>query len=293
MTLRTFWARLGGALCLLLVLAACGVPATASPSTNDQTPSTPTPDTTRPDATTPPATTPDVSTTPDLPDGSWQLIEYGPAGTPIAVVPGSNVTITLDPDGKISGNASCNSYFGSYTLDGQSITISGVGSTEMACADEKLMQQEAAYLAALQAATGIGLAGDTLTIDYAGGQLRFSKVVPPATSPLEGTNWQLKSFINGDSVSSTVAGSTVTAVFADGKISGSAGCNQYNAEYTLTDQTLAVSPIVTTRMACEDALMGQEQQFTDALGTATGLLIDGNQLRLDYPGGALVFRAAN
>jgi heat shock protein HslJ len=163
----------------------------------------------------------------------------------------------------------------------------------MACTDDKLMQQEAAYLAALQAATALHQDGDKLTIDYAGGTLHFTRMVTDAASPLESTNWQLETFINGDSASSTVAGTTITAEFADGKVSGSAGCNQYNADYTLAGQALTISPVVTTKMACDAAIMTQEQQFIKGLGTATSLIIDGDQLRLDYPGGALVFRAAD
>lgn len=297
MNRRDFLTRFGGAICMMVVLAACGTPATGSTSTIETVPSTPTtqpvvptPVPTEPEGTETPATTPEASTATDWTNGTWQLIDYGSANAPTAIVPGSNVTLTLSPDGKIGGSASCNSFFGTYTADGQSFTVSGVGSTEMACAEE-LMSQESAYLAALQGATALEQAGDTLTITYADGRLQFSKVVEPAASPLEGTAWQLESFINGDSISSTVAGSNVTATFADGKVSGSTGCNQYNAGYTLTGDKVAISAVVSTKMACDPAIMGQEQQFTNALATATAVLVDGNQLRLEYPGGALVFRA--
>ena len=61
-------------------------------------------------------------------------------------IEGTNVTINFD-NGGIGGNASCNTYFGDYTLEGDSISFGPLGSTLMYC--EGLMDQETAFLAAL------------------------------------------------------------------------------------------------------------------------------------------------
>lgn len=324
MAISTFVIRLGSIACLLL-LAACGVPATGSTSTNQQVPSPTAPTTSDPGTAetppaitpvptqappaitpvptqappaitpdtgeTPPAATPDASAGTDVPQGSWQLVDYGPADAPIAVVAGSTVTIIFEPGGKAGGAAGCNSYSGTYKLDGQSFSVSEVGSTMMACADDKVMQQESAYLAALQSATALHQDGDNLTIDYAGGRLHFTRIAPAGASPLEGRTWQFDMFVNGDTISSTAPDATITAKFADGRVSGSTGCNQYSADYTLAGTALTIGAVEATEMACDEAIMTQEQQFVQAIGAATGLVIEGDQLRLDYPGGALVFRA--
>ena len=52
----------------------------------------------------------------------------------------------------MTGNAGCNSYFASYQLNGDKLTISNAGSTLMACLAPGVMVQEAAYLEALQKA---------------------------------------------------------------------------------------------------------------------------------------------
>ena len=61
---------------------------------------------------------------------------------------GKNVTLILDAvTGKLSGKSTCNSYFGSYKLDGSLISFSEIGSTNMMC-DE--MQVEIDYISTLK-----------------------------------------------------------------------------------------------------------------------------------------------
>jgi len=58
-------------------------------------------------------------------------------------------TIAFGEGGAVSGNASCNSYSGSYALTGEGLTVSGLLSTMKAC-PPPLMQQEDAFLAILR-----------------------------------------------------------------------------------------------------------------------------------------------
>jgi len=88
------------------------------------------------------------------------------------------VTATFETDGRFGGSGGCNSYGGTWTLDGQSLTLGEVVSTLMACADNAAMQQETAYFAALRSVTTSQVAGDELTLDYAGGRLRFARTQP-------------------------------------------------------------------------------------------------------------------
>lgn len=59
--------------------------------------------------------------------------------------------------------------------DGQSLIVSQVVSTMMACENAVVMQQESTYLAALGSATGLRVAGNDLLIDYDGGALHFTR----------------------------------------------------------------------------------------------------------------------
>lgn len=53
---------------------------------------------------------------------------------------------------------------------------------------------------------------------------------------------------------------------ADGRVSGSTGCNRFMASYTLEGQSLRFSQAAGTRMACPAGLMAQEERFLAALG---------------------------
>lgn len=59
-------------------------------------------------------------------------------------------TLSFRGDQEVGGNASCNTFFGTYVLKDDTVTITGLGHTEMGCVG--VMDQETAYLAALESA---------------------------------------------------------------------------------------------------------------------------------------------
>lgn len=87
--------------------------------------------------------------------GEWTIAEIDSQ----PAVAGSTPTVNFAEDGKLSGNASCNRFFGSYTLTGEGLTIGDVGSSMMAC-DQPLMDQEMKVLDILKAVGGFEIAGD-------------------------------------------------------------------------------------------------------------------------------------
>lgn len=82
-------------------------------------------------------------------------------------------TITFDQSGNINGNAGCNSYFGTFEVDGSSLSIKNLGWTEMFCG-ESLMAQETAYLAALEKADSYHINASSLQILAADGSTLIS-----------------------------------------------------------------------------------------------------------------------
>lgn len=81
--------------------------------------------------------------------------------------------------------------------------------------------------------------------------------------PLAGTRWALLS-INGMSAEGRAA-----MLNFDGRgVSGSTGCNSFNADYVLDGMAISFGPARTTRMACAPRLMGQERAMLDLLSAA-------------------------
>ena len=99
-------------------------------------------------------------------DNAWQLTEMaGPDGT--MVTPLAIPTLAFEDDA-VAGNASCNRYFGGYEIDGSSITFGQLASTQMFCGEPGVMEQEAAYLAALATVDAWSMDGETLTLSSGG-----------------------------------------------------------------------------------------------------------------------------
>lgn len=64
-------------------------------------------------------------------------------------------------------------------------------------------------------------------------------------------------------------GLDVTLSFADGRISGSSGCNRFTGGYELTGEGLTLGQIAATRMACPPPAMETEQAVLAALSAIT------------------------
>jgi len=229
----------------------------------------------------------------------WVLTSIAGNGDAVSsVIAGTNVNAVFGSDGKVTGSAGCNSYGGSYVLNGAGLEIDSVYSTLMYCTEPGVMEQESRYLAALGSAASYRIEGDRLTLVDAAGQelLQFVREEPPAAKPLIGTEWALNSLAHGDTVSSVIAGTNVTAVFGnDGRITGSAGCNSYSGQYTISGNTLAVSQLGSTKMHCtEPGVMEQESTFLNHLASARSFSITGDQFELFDSSGKmlLAFRAA-
>jgi len=67
---------------------------------------------------------------------------------------------------------------------------------------------------------------------------------------IEGVNWALKSYDASGTLKDVSAGVSADARFEAGKVSGSAGCNQYNGAAKISGVTIAVTGISSTLMAC-------------------------------------------
>jgi heat shock protein HslJ len=110
-------------------------------------------------------------------------------------------------------------------------------------------------------------------------------LAPEARSRLEANRWELI-YWEGTPVPHGDNGEPVILTFAEGRVSGHAGCNRMTAGYELGPEAgrIIVKAPVTTRMACEEDRMKFEAAFTKAFGAATAVRFKGNHLHLDSPG---------
>lgn len=98
---------------------------------------------------------------------SWTLVEL--AGKPV-VEGGKPVTAEFDGEGRVAGSAGCNRYTASYKLVAGQLSISQAISTRMACAQPGVMEQEAAFLKAMEKVMTFQREGERLTLTTTDGQ---------------------------------------------------------------------------------------------------------------------------
>lgn len=236
-----------------------------------------------------------VSTTRTLAGNLWALQSFVNAdGETVTVLPDTSITLELTGD-QYSGSAGCNRYFGSYMTAGSTVTWGEAATTRRLCLPEAVMEQEAAYLAALLNAASYQIVDETLQIADAGSDwlMTFMWVEP---LPLVGTTWTMTGYHNGQGgFVSVLAGTDVTALFdVSGQLSGSAGCNSYSATYEQDGQSLTTGPAISTMMACAqpDGVMEQEQGYLAALERVAAYTIRGDTLELKDGDGQVLVRFA-
>ena len=78
----------------------------------------------------------------------------------VPILPGSSVTLRLEGGGRVSGNAGCNLYSGTYRrMSKEGIDFTTLATTRKACAPE-LMDQERRFLSILEAVEGYSFYSD-------------------------------------------------------------------------------------------------------------------------------------
>lgn len=216
---------------------------------------------------------------------SWRLATLH-AQQPL---PDAEVTLRFAADGTIGGSDGCNNYSGSYTAQSPMIRFqSDLAATMMAC-PEPIMSQARAYAEALKGAATFAVeAGRLILRDGAGGEVA---TFAAQSNAVAGTSWEVTAYNNGrQAVVSVIIGTQITAVFGnDGRITGTAGCNNYSASYDTDGETIAIGQAAATRKFCPDAegVMTQEGRYLAALESAATLRIDGSMMHLRTVEGSL------
>jgi heat shock protein HslJ len=157
------------------------------------------------------------------------------------------------------------------------------------------MGQEFFYLATLQKPGQVTQADNRLTLKFDDGKVVFNyekvNTAAPVTG-LPGTQWDLRYLVDGarQSKSSLLANTQITLIFgADGRLSGNAGCNQYNGGYQVNGNQITIGPLVSTMMACPQETMQQESTYLIALQSATSFEQSAQQLSITHPAGRLEY----
>lgn len=191
-------------------------------------------------------------------------------------------------DGDLSMNAGCNQLFGSYTLDGDRLSVYGVGGTEMGCEPALMAADEwltAFFADPVTVTDGRLVAGDR--------ELAISRD-EVEDAELTGTRWVLDGLVQGDTVSSMPAGVRATLrIDAEGEAVADTGCNALTATVDVGPEDLHWHPGLTTLVGCAGVRGDVEAHVTKVLTARTPYEIAGQTLTITNGERGLVFRAAD
>lgn len=182
--------------------------------------------------------------------------------------------------GQVSGNAGCNGFNGRFTYNKGVFQAPNLVTTLMACIGAN---EESTYLELLGKESNLSIMnGDLIFSQDNKPVLVFEKAKPLGALDLTGV-WKLTS-LQGASSNIDFKNNVPTMEFnfVDKKITGNAGCNRYNAPFTLENNVLDVKPLATTRMTCED--IKGETKFVNLLS---------GRIDIDLENGVLYLRKDN
>ena len=216
----------------------------------------------------------------------WQMTAIvGNDGAMLPAVPDAAATAMFQ-NSEFGGNDGCNDLFGTYSLDGASLSITVTGGTLMACQSEAINEQGRLYLDNLGHVAGYNIQDSTLTLTGADGAtlITFQAEQSEANLPLAGTTWRLTAYSSSQGImASALQGTEVTAMFdQSGALTGSAGCNRYSAPYSIDGNNITFHPAISTKMACAipQGIMQQESGYLALLSQVAGYSIEGHVLSL-------------
>ena len=114
-----------------------------------------------------------------LVNDTWQLTEYRFGKAHHKVLPQRPISMRFERN-LVSGSAGCNRYFGSFTNQGVSIDFEEISTTERACTDNELVNQEARFINLMTNARTYTATSTELIIYCTDGKMMFKATNNPA-----------------------------------------------------------------------------------------------------------------
>lgn len=242
----------------------------------------------------------DESVGSDITGITWQwvsLVEMDPAAQSVVPSP-ENYTLTFLPDGDLSIQADCNMAGGSYSLDGNQLTITQGISTLAFCGEESL---DILYLELLSQVESYTLENGQLVLELKDGAGRMAfeenniKPEMGLEADVVGIVWLWTRFDDTAELNNIeVEDPTLYTLLLnpDGTYAVKADCNLASGSYTLDGSSITFAPGPATLAECEPGSL--YDPFLARLSDVVTFVIDEEQLYLNLwaDGGNLVFSPA-
>lgn len=229
-----------------------------------------------------------------VPAGNFLSTDVTEGGKPKKLVRGTLISLNLS-DGRVSANAGCNTMGGDVRFTDGKLVIDSLSMTEMGCPGDGRHEQDQFVSEFLTARPAYTYDGTTLKLNTtAVGMVLGPREQVQPDLPLEGTKWNVTHVTQGPgadsvdepnaAVSAGMAPPKAYLEFADGKVTGSDGCNRLSGSAVVSGDVITFGPIASTKMACP-GMQGTEGVLAALTGEVTWR-IDYNVLTLASASGA-------
>ncbi|TXE07720.1 META domain-containing protein [Gelidibacter salicanalis] len=197
---------------------------------------------------------------------------------------GKEIHFTLNSEtNSVTGFSGCNTFMGTYTLkEGNRISFSKMASTRMACPEGDFNEQQ--LLNIFETADNFTIVGNTLALNKARrAPLAIFKKGAMEQSLIVEKYWKLKT-LEGKDVK--MADNQEREIFftlksQDNRVTGFAGCNSINGEFTLEEgNRIRFHQMATTLKICPDVDVN-ESEFLKIFEIADNYTITDDELRLN------------
>lgn len=212
---------------------------------------------------------------------AWDVAYFFEPDEQVGLVPGTRLTTNFLAD-RYAGSSGCNWYLGVFSADASTLLLYPPAQTQVVCADEAVNQQESLFTSTMANTIAYAFEGDQL-VAYTSENQRLITYNPAKPVPFEGTKWSVKFLAEEDEAISVAPGTEMTARFDAGRLTGSGGCNEYEAAYTAdASGAMTIGEIVPGSNVCSEPadVMEQETFFLETLPTVVAYEQIGGMLLL-------------
>jgi heat shock protein HslJ len=213
---------------------------------------------------------------------------------PRSLLPGTRIWLSFPEKGQIAAQAGCNHLFGKLAFDADKLVVTEMGGTDMGC-EQPRMEQDQWLTTFLTSRPTWKLNGDELTLTSGETQLKLlDRLVADPDRQLVGPKWTVESLLDGEGASSVPSGVIAVLSFsADGKVSGTTGCNLLNGDARVNGDKLTFGALMTTKRLCTEPAGPVEGHVLGVLDGEVTWRIEADKLILTHPSGrGLQLRAA-
>lgn len=182
-----------------------------------------------------------------------------------------------------SVSAGCNTLFGTYTSEENTLTFSMLASTLIGCPDAEGNREQELAAVFNNAVLRFEVEENQARLVNSAGEVMLN-LFRPENAALT-NKWQLTSLRTANAVSSSILDEGTGITFAtDGTVELRTACNSGGGTYTINENSLGFEALFFTEMGCDTERTRREQEFKEALSYINSYTILREVLTLEQDG---------